>query len=179
MSLADGRNSTAFSSPLPAYCPVNFYVEMSASAAPTCLQCPKDRSITVGVNQLSDKSCVCNVGNGGCIACPKIKPASEGFNCSLTNQSRPAIRAGFYIDYSMLNECSEYDPKCDAIIKFPNPDACPGTKEKECVQTDDACYDTETFGCASCCPKYFIENLKCFPCPASQLPLCWAWPQWA
>ena len=91
MSLADGRNSTTFSDRLASYCPIGFYVESTASAALKCRQCPQGKSITMGVNQMSFESCVCNVGHygsfgDGCIACPKIKPASEGFNCSLTNQ---------------------------------------------------------------------------------------------
>ena len=177
MSLADGRNSTTAARALPVYCPKGFYVDDSIrGASASCLQCPKDRSISVAENQMSVSSCVCNVGYYGtfgdsCIACPKIKPASDGFNCSSANRSLPAVLPGYYIDYSLLNQCSEYGPKCNAIISCPNPDACPGTKEKDCVQNNKQCYDRETFGCASCCPRFYMENLKCFPCPASQLPL--------
>ena len=81
------------------------------------------------------------------------------------------IQAGFYIDYSMLGSCSEYGPKCNAIVKCPNPAACPGTTEKECLNTTDECYNNEAFGCTACCPRYYIENFVCKPCPPSRLPL--------
>jgi hypothetical protein len=177
MALADGRNSTIGGNAVHVFCPKGHYMETSAVGTPvTCQQCPFQRSISFAENQMFLKSCVCNVGYYGtfgdsCVACPKVQPASDGFNCSLANQSRPAILPGYYIDYSLLNKCSEYGSKCSAIISCPNPAACPGTKEKDCVQNEMHCYDTETFGCTSCCPRFYMENLKCFPCPASQLPL--------
>ena len=70
-----------------------------------------------------------------------------------------------------MNLCSEYSPKCSAIIKCPNPKACPGTRNKECITSENECYDEQSFGCTSCCYKYYMENLKCRPCPPSQLPL--------
>jgi hypothetical protein len=81
------------------------------------------------------------------------------------------IKSGFYIDYSRLSSCSEYGSKCNAIIKCPNPSACPGTTEKDCLKTAAECYDSEAFGCTACCPRYYIENFLCKPCPPSQLPL--------
>jgi hypothetical protein len=107
-------------------------------------------------------------GQVACIPCPK---AVVGFNCSLSNQSLPTIEAGFYIDFSRLSGCSEFGRTCDAIIKCLNPSACPGKTEKECMQTEDECYNSDSFGCTACCPRYFIENFVCKPCPASQITL--------
>jgi hypothetical protein len=118
-------------------------------------------------------SCICKAGYYGpgglsCIACPKNV---DGFNCSLSNQSWPMIQAGYYIEYSRMGSCSEYSPKCDAISKCPNERACPGTMEKECLKTDEECYDSEVSGCTACCPQYYIENFVCKRCPPSRLPL--------
>jgi hypothetical protein len=172
--LSDGRNSTEASTALQSFCPVGFYIHnLSSSAHLECRACPKDVSITLKENEPGIQSCVCNAGHYGsygeqCLPCPKNV---EGFNCTLTNQTHPSILAGYYIIYSKMRECTEYGAKCNAVIKCPNPGACPGTKEKDCLKKADECYDSETFGCVSCCPKFFMENLKCSPCPASQLPL--------
>jgi hypothetical protein len=172
MLLWDGRQSSNVS--IETYCPVGSYTMNASADSPLqCLRCPLFRSSSTRVNSVGLESCVCNSNYYGsfgddCAACPKNV---EGFNCSLLNQPLPIIQAGFYIDYSRLSGCSEYSPKCDAIIKCPNPSACPGTKEKECLKTETECYDNESFGCTSCCPRFYIENFVCKPCPASQLPL--------
>jgi hypothetical protein len=172
---ADGRESAELS--IQSYCPAGMYIETTAISScaepPCCLACPSPMSTSLESDSLGIQSCVCQVGfygSGGlsCTACPKNV---DGFKCSLSNKSQPVIQAGYYIDYSKLSSCSEYSPKCNAIVKCPNPAACPGTTEKECVKRDDECYDSEAFGCTACCPRYYIENFVCKPCPPSQLPL--------
>ncbi len=172
MHLADGRNSTGVPKTLESFCSPGFYIHTDSSHQ-ICRACPAARSTTISDNMPAIQSCMCNQGyygtfGDGCIACPKNV---EGFNCSQLNQSVPRIEAGFYIDYAKLKSCSEYGPKCPAIIRCPNPSACPGTREKECFKSEKHCYDSESFGCTSCCYRYYMENLKCYPCPPSQLPL--------
>ena len=159
------------------YCPTGYFVinapSVGSQLQSECVRCPQQRSTSIQNNSIGEWSCVCNQNHygtygDGCVACPKN---IEGFNCSQLNQSRPVIQAGFYSDYSRMSSCSETGPKCDAIIKCPNPSACPGTTEKECLQTSDECYDNESLGCTACCTRYYIENLVCRPCPPSQLPL--------
>jgi hypothetical protein len=170
MLLSDGRESEESS--VESYCPTLSFIK-NASGRLECMRCPQDRSASTRINSLGEQSCVCSARyygsfGEGCVACPKNV---EGFNCVLSNQSRPMIRAGFYIDYSLMGGCSEYSPKCGAIIKCPNPAACPGTTEKECVNSAEECYDSESFGCTACCTRYYMENFVCRPCPESQLPL--------
>jgi hypothetical protein len=172
MLLSDGRQSAELA--MVSYCPAGSYVKGASSASQLqCARCPPQRSTSTGENSWGIESCVCSANyygtfGDGCTACPKNV---EGFNCSVSNQSRPMIQAGYYIDYSLLNSCSEYGPKCNAIVKCPNPAACPGTMEKDCLKTDDECYDSEASGCTACCPRYYIENFVCKPCPPSRLPL--------
>jgi hypothetical protein len=173
MMLSDGRESE--SSLIDSYCPIRSYVKLASGSSSQlqCLRCPPDRSSSLRENSMGEESCVCSAKyygtfGDGCIACPKNV---DGFNCSLSNQSRPIIQSGFYIDYSQLSSCSEHSPKCPAIVKCPNPSACPGTTEKDCLKTVQECYDSESFGCTACCPRYYIENFVCKPCPSSQLPL--------
>jgi hypothetical protein len=158
---------------LQAYCPSGFYVQNTTFGHLECRACPSGKSTSVGDNQAAIQSCICSEGHYGtfgdsCIPCPKNV---EGFNCSLKNQYLPSIQSGFYIDYSLLNDCTEYSPRCPAITKCPNPKACPGAKEKHCLKADEECYDEASFGCTACCYRYYMENLKCSPCPPSQLPL--------
>jgi hypothetical protein len=83
----------------------------------------------------------------------------------------PDIEAGYFVDYSKLGQCLEASPTCSAIIKCPNAKACPGQGNRQCLQTDDECYDDASFGCTQCCKSFYMENLKCFRCPQGQLPL--------
>jgi hypothetical protein len=176
MSLADGRNSTStgFLQIVQTYCPQRFYIYNASFSAPLqCRQCPALKSTTLEDNQYEIESCLCDIGyygsfGHGCNPCPKNV---DGFNCSSRNQSQPGILSGYYVDYSRMSKCSEYGPKCNAIIKCPNPRACPGKREKQCLQREDECYDSDSFGCTTCCHRYYMENLKCFPCPSSRLIL--------
>jgi hypothetical protein len=174
MNLVDGRNSTGFPLTVQSFCPQGFYIHNALSSAPLqCRQCPAVRSSTLVDDEYEIQSCLCSSGfygsfGYGCKPCPKNV---DGFNCSLRNQSQPVILPGYYILYSRMSECSEYGPKCDAIIKCPNPKACPGQKERQCLQRQDECYDSDSFGCTACCYRYYMENLKCLPCPSSRLIL--------
>jgi hypothetical protein len=174
MLLADGRNSSVSFSVMQSYCPTGFYIYNASSLEPLeCRACFRDKSATLYDNQRGIQSCVCTAGHYGtfgdaCLPCPKNV---EGFNCSLPNQTQPRILPGYYIQYSKMVKCSEYGPKCAAIIKCPNPNACPGQTEMQCVQSVKECYDPASFGCTACCYRYYMENLKCLPCPASQLIL--------
>jgi hypothetical protein len=174
---SDGRESSASTVSFTVRCPAGMYIEFNAAPAcispPCCLSCPAPMSMSVGIDSLGINSCICKPGYYGpgglaCIACPKNV---DGFNCLLPNRTWPMIQAGFYIDYSRLSGCSEFSPKCDAIVKCPNEKACPGTKEKDCLITDEECYNSEVSGCAACCPQYYIENFVCKPCPPSRMPL--------
>jgi hypothetical protein len=175
MLFSDGRESAELL--ISAHCPAGKYMELgvtsSCSAPPCCFGCPSPMSSSFSVDSIDIRSCVCQVGyygTGGlaCTVCPRNV---QGFNCSLSNQSWPAILTGYYIDYSMLTSCSEYGPKCKAITQCPNKNACPGTTERECLKTKDECYSSESVACTACCPGYYIEDFVCKLCPASQLPI--------
>jgi hypothetical protein len=173
----DGRESPASTTNLNVRCPARMFIELNVTnicvSPPCCLACPSPMSASLVVDAIGIESCVCRPGYFGssglsCTPCPKNV---EGFNCILSNQSWPMIQSGYFIDYSLLSGCSEHGPKCHAIVMCPNKKACPSTTEKECLKTDEECYDSRAFGCTACCPKYYIENFICNRCPPNQLPL--------
>lgn len=179
VQLEDGRESTGAAT-ITSYCPIGFFVFSQNNGAQSCQQCPQgtgrfSRSTTAGKNMPSIQSCMCNVGYYGtfgddCRACPSSKDL--GFNCTQANQSRPIILPGFYIDYSKMGSCREDDRVCEAIIRCPNEAACPGTDEKQCLQTSEQCYNNASFGCTECCPRFYTSNYECLPCPdQDKLPL--------
>jgi hypothetical protein len=81
----------------------------------------------------------------------------------------PLVKPGFYLDYALLSSCSE--DSCSAVTKCPNPKACPGFGEKNCLKNDEVCYDSSVAGCVKCCGGFYNEELTCHRCPEGRLLL--------
>jgi len=181
LTFADGRKSVALdeSASLTSYCPTGMYIHHISDsfcyAPPCCLACPAPQSTTLSINAGQDgtgtRSCVCSKKFYGPYGeqCKKCPDEALGFDCNTAGQIWPRIKEGYFIDYSMLDSCSE--TKCDAIVKCPNPNACPGQENRQCVQNDDECYDSDAFGCVKCCKGFYIEESVCYRCPQGQLPV--------
>ena len=150
------------------------YIDINATvlcaSPPCCLDCPSPMSMSSGVDSLGVGSCICQPGywgSGGssCKAC--LKNAKYGFVCTAEGLQLPLVKPGFFIDHSLLSTCTE--ESCRAVIKCPNAKACPGQRNRQCVQTEEECYDDASFGCTQCCRSYYMENLICYRCPQGQL----------
>lgn len=172
--LPDGRESPESSTSLTVRCPAGMYIQTNASVSctspPCCQTCPSPMSISFGVDRIGIQSCVCQIGyygSGGmsCTACPRS--AKYGFNCTLPGLQFPLVKPGFYIDYSLLSKCTE--EICRAVVKCPNPLACPGSGEHNCLRADDECYSNRSAGCTLCCSDYYSDNFICRKCPESRL----------
>jgi hypothetical protein len=142
------------------------------ASPPCCLDCPSPMSASISVNSLGKHSCICQPGywgSGGsfCKACPQS--AKYGFVCTVAGLQLPLVKPGFFIDYSLMSSCTE--ESCRAVIKCPNAKACPGQRNRQCLQTEEECYNDASFGCTQCCGSYFMENLTCHRCPQGQLPI--------
>ncbi len=172
MLLSDGRESSGNAS-LKSMCPLGYYIDSKVPPKPfECVRCPVG-STSLKENTNTTSPCICKEGYygppGKCTTCPKNVPGFKG--CQSKGMLYPDIDAGYFIDYSKLGQCHETSQTCAAIMKCPNPKACPGQGNRQCLQTDEECYDDASFGCKQCCSSYYMENLKCHRCPQGQLPL--------
>jgi hypothetical protein len=172
----DGRESPLSAQSLVVQCPPGMYILANATTMclfpPCCLDCPSPMSASISADSLGMQSCICQPGywgSGGlsCKACPRN--AKYGFVCTAAGLQLPLVKPGFFIDYSLMSSCTE--ESCRAVMKCPNPKACPGQRNRQCLQTEEECYTDASFGCTACCRNYYMENLTCHHCPQGQLPL--------
>jgi hypothetical protein len=129
-------------------------------------------SASINADSLGMQLCICQPGYWGyggssCKVCPQS--AKYGFLCTTAGLQLPLVKPGFFIDYSLMSSCTE--ESCQAVIKCPNAKACPGQGNRQCLQTEEECYNDASFGCTQCCGNYFMENLTCHRCPQGQLPI--------
>jgi hypothetical protein len=172
----DGRESPTSAQSLTVRCPPGMYILTNASTTclspPCCLDCPSPMSASISEDLLGIQSCICQPGywgSGGssCQACPQS--AKYGFICTDAGLQLPLVKPGFFIDYSLMSSCTE--ESCRAVMKCPNTKACPGQRNRQCLQTEEECYNDASFGCTQCCGGFYMENLTCHRCPQGQLPL--------
>ena len=172
--LPDGRESPESSTLINVRCPPGMYIENNATAAckngPCCLDCPIPMSMSHSLDSIGIQSCICQPGYYGeaglsCFACPKS--TKYGFVCTTAGLKFPLVKPGFYIDYSLLSQCTE--EACNAVVKCPNAEACPGGGQKNCLNSESECYSNRSMGCTECCLGYYSDNFVCKKCPESRL----------
>ena len=138
----DGRESPMSAQSLTVRCPAGMYILTNATTMcpfpPCCLDCPSPMSASISADSLGMQSCICQPGywgSGGssCKACPQS--AKYGFVCTAAGLQLPLVKPGFFIDYSLMSSCTE--ESCRAVIKCPNAKACPGQRNRQCLQTEE------------------------------------------
>jgi hypothetical protein len=172
MLLSDGRESNGNAS-LQSICPIGYYINSKVPPTPSeCARCPIG-STSLQENTNMTSPCICKERYygppGKCTSCPRNVPGFKG--CQSKGLLYPDIDAGYFVDYSKLDQCHETSQTCPAITKCPNEKACPGNGNRQCLQTDDECYDHAFFGCTRCCKDFFMENFVCFRCPKGNMVL--------
>jgi hypothetical protein len=170
----DGRESPESSTTLNVRCPSGMYIQTNSTstckAPPCCLDCPFPMSLSATLDSIGIQSCVCQsgyYGSGGlsCIKCPTN--AVYGFMCTSVGLQFPLVKPGFYIDYNLLSSCTEEN--CNAVMRCPNAQACPGGGQKNCLNSENECYSNRSMGCTECCIGYYSDNFVCKKCPESKL----------
>ncbi len=134
------------------FCPEQFY-QSDEAANHRCEPCPSPESLTLQMNEIGIRSCVCNIGFYGsfgvnCIKCPnhpgfncstygslvpRIKPGIINWNASTRPPRSRNILPGYYIEFDKMQFCRQDLSDCPAIMKCPFAHACPGDTEKSCA----------------------------------------------